>query len=1043
MKRLTLFIALLAFCSMQFLSAQNRQISGVVTSAQDNSLLPGASITVLGTTIGTITSADGSFTLDVPENATTIVVSFIGMKTQEIEIGNLTSFEIALQSDLLGLEEVMVVAYGTSKKYSFTGSASNVSSSVLENKPVTDLAKALQGSASGLQITTASGQPGAQTSVRIRGYGSAEASSAPLYVIDGVAIESGNFSEVTNEDDFGTTSDILSTLNPNDIESVTVLKDASAASLYGSRAANGVIIITTKKGHSGKTKFNAFAQTGLSDRAVQPYDMMNTAEYYSFLWNGLKDTQLENGATPETAAAYADSEAPGIAGRNPYSLASPYALDGTLLPDAEQIIDTDWQDEIFRTGITREYGLSASGGNETTNFYLSGGYYDQEGIVLGSDFDRYSAKLNLKNEATDFLTIGMNSSLSYTTQNTPMGSGQAASPNLFAFWVPGTNPLYDIDENGDFVLVGGNKQYNWQNPVMLDFNPVALSEMNIMKSSTGRAISSIFGELKIFKNLRLKSILAVDYLTIEDITFDNQEHGNGAAVGGRGDFYDHTNIMYSSTNTLVYNKSIGANHNINMLIGQEAIKTSYRRMNAHGTSYPFGGIYELIASSTPVTASSYTSEYSMLSYFSRFNYDFSDKYYISLSYRKDGSSRFGTETRYGDFYSVGATWRLTEESFIPKTDVLNNLKLRASYGTSGNHEIGNYQAKGLFSYGFNYAGRPGMAQTQLANPLLTWEKNANMDIAVEFGLFNTLSGSVNYYNRISDGLLLLEPLSYSTGFEGVVRNTGELLNSGIEIDLKNVNLQTQNITWITSINITSNKNEWTSLPQEEILEGSKLWKVGSGLYEYYIKEWAGVDPATGEAMWYMDIEDEDGEPTGERTLTKNYSEADRYQQGAANPKLFGGLSNSFNYKGIFLDFSLYFSYGGQILDYDLMDVLHDGARPEINLTKDVYDAWKSPGDITTVPKYVLQNGSNSNSRSTRFLHDASYLRVKNISLGYDLPSNIVSKANMQNIRIFAQADNYFTFAKYKNRDPETRLSGNPDWDIPLTKTITIGIKLGL
>lgn len=1043
MKRLSLLIALLAFCSLSFLSGQTRQITGVVTSAQDNSPLPGANISVKGTTIGTITTVDGSFSIQVPENATTLVASFVGMKTMEIEIGNQNQFEIALQPDLLGIEEVMVVAYGTARKYSFTGSASNVSSDVLENKPVSDIAKALQGSASGLQVTTASGQPGSQTSVRIRGYGSAEASSTPLYVIDGVAIETGNYSEVTDEDNFGTTSDILSTLNPNDIESITILKDASAASLYGSRAANGVIIVTTKQGHSGKTRFNAFAQQGISDRSVIPYDMMSAAEYYKFLWNNLRNSRIEAGATPEEAAAYADTEAPSYAGRNPYDIDSPFDLDGNLKPEANQIINTDWQDEVFRTGVTREYGLSADGGNEMTSFYLSGGYFDQEGIVIGSDFKRYSGKVNVQNKATDFLTIGMNNSLSYTVQNTPLGSGQAASPNLFAYWVPGTNPLYDVDENGDYILVGGEKQYNWYNPVMLDFNPVALAEMNILKSTTARAISSLFGELVLFKDLTLKSILSIDYFTIEDIRFDNMEHGNGAVVGGRGDFFDHTSKMYTTTNTLVYDKLLGGSHHINILLGQEALKTSYRQMNAHGTSYPFGGIYELIASSTPVTASSYTSEYSMMSYFSRFNYDYSDKYYLSLSFRRDGSSRFGADTRFGDFYSAGATWRITEEDFIPQTAWLNNLKLRASYGTSGNHEIGNYQAKGLFSYGYNYAGRPGMAQTQLANPLLTWEKNANMDVAVEFGLFNTLTGSINYYQRASDGLLLLEPLSYSTGFEGVVRNTGELMNSGVELEFQNINVQTSSITWTTSLNVTTNKNEWTSLPQEEILNGSKLWKVGTGLYEYYIEEWAGVDPATGEAMWYKDVLDSEGEPTGERTLTKNYSEADRYMQGPANPKFFGGFANMFNYKGLELNFSLYFSYGGQILDYDLMDVLNDGARPEINLTKEALNAWQEPGDITTVPKYIIQNGSNSNARSTRFLHDASFLRVKNIMIAYDLPSSIVSRVSMQNIRVFAQAENYFTLARYKNRDPETRLSGNPDWDIPLIKTVTVGIKLGL
>lgn len=1043
MKKLTLLLFLVTICSFQFLNAQVTEISGVVTSAQDGNALPGASIRVKGTTIGTISSLDGSYTLEVPAGATTLVVSFVGMKSTELGINGQSSIDIALAPDLLGIEEVMVVAYGSAKKYSFTGSASNVDGESLENRPVSDLAKALQGSAAGLQITTASGQPGAQTSVRIRGYGSANASSTPLYVVDGVAIETGNVSEVTNEDDFGTTSDILSTLNPNDIESITVLKDASAASLYGSRAANGVIIITTKQGHTGKTKFQAFGQIGISDRSVKPYDMMSASEYYGFLWNNIRQSRLDAGLSPEAAAAYADANAPGFAGNNPYNLSSPFDVDGNLKPDAKQIIDTDWQDEVFRTGVTKEYGVSASGGNEKTSFYLSGGHFSQEGIVLGSDFERFSGKVNLSNKATDFLKIGMNNTLSYTTQNTPMGAAQAASPTLFAFWVPGTNPVYLQDENGDYILQAGNKQYSWNNPVMLDFNPVGLADMNIMRSKTARAMSNAFAELTILKDLTLKSLVAVDYYNMEDITYDNPEHGNGAVVGGRGDFYDHSNLMWTTTNTLVYDKNISETHHLNFLMGQEAIKSQYRQLNSHGTGYPFGGIYELIASSTPVATSSYTSEYSMVSYFSRFNYDFSDKYYLSLSYRRDGSSRFGSEKRFGDFYSAGATWRITEESFMPEISWLNNLKLRASYGTSGNHEIGNYAARGLFSYGFNYAGRPGMAQTQLANALLTWEKSASMDVAVEFGLFNTLSGTINYYQRKSDGLLLENPLSYTTGFDNILENTGELMNKGVEVELTNINLQTKNTTWITSFNITTNKNEWTSLPQEEILNGSKIWKEGTGLYEYYIKEWAGVDPATGEAMWYKDVVNENGDPTGEKTLTKNYSEAVRYMQGQANPKFFGGLTNNFNWKGIGFDFTIFFSYGGQLLDYDMMDIMHDGRRPEINMTKEAFDAWKEPGDITHVPKYTIQNGSNANARSTRFLHDASYVRLKNATLSYQLPSQLINAAKLESVRIFVQADNYLTLAAYKSRDPETRLTGNTDWDVPMTKTITFGIKLGL
>lgn len=1043
MKRLTLVFAMLAICSLQLLLAQTRQITGVVTSSQDGSPLPGASVAVKGTTIGTITAIDGSYELNIPENASTLVVSFVGMKTSELPIEGRSEMDVALDSDLLGIEEVMVVAYGTTKKYSFTGSASNIGADVVENKPVSDITKALQGSAAGLQITSASGQPGSASEVRIRGFGSVTASSDPLYVVDGVAITSGNYSEIANDDNYGTSADVLSTLNPNDIESINVLKDAAAASLYGSRAANGVIIITTKQGKSGKTRFEAFAQTGISERAVDGYDLMDAATYYQHLWKGIQRGQIERGSSPQAAADYADGLAPGIAGRNPYNIDSPFDADGNLKPEAEQIIDADWQDAVYRTGVTNEYGVSATGGNDNTSFYLSGGYYNQEGIVIGSDFERFTGKLNLSNQATDFLKIGMNNTLGYTVQNTPPGALGAANPGLFANIIPGTNPIFQVDENGDPILIGGQKVYDYNNPVQLDFNPVGLAKQDIYSTKTGRVLSSAFAELTLFRDITLKSILSVDYLVLNDQLYYNPEHGNGATVGGRSQVMNHDKLLWTTTNTALYSKDINESHRVDILIGQEALKSGYRFIESHATNFPFGGVTELRASATPVTTDSYLSEFSLVSYFSRINYDFRDKYYLSASYRRDGSSRFGAENQFGDFYSVGAAWRVSEESFIDNTGWLNSLRLRTSFGTSGNNEIGNYAAKGLYSYGYNYSGVPGMVQTQLANPILTWEKNTSLDIGIEFGLFGTFTGNVTYYNKVSDGLLLEDPLSMTTGFENITTNIGEVKNTGVEVELSNINIQTSDWTWITSFNITANQNEWTSLPQDQIINGSKLWKVGNSIYEYYIREWAGVDPATGEAMWYTDVLDAEGNPTGERTLTKDYGEAVRYEQGDAAPDFFGGFTSNLSWRNFDFDFTFYFSYGGLILDQDYQDIMHDGSVPSRNLSNEALEAWQQPGDVTHVPKYVYQNDAQSNDRSTRFLHDASYLRLRNATLSYNLPSSILNRVNIASARVFVQADNYLTIAAYKGRDPETRLSGNTNWDIPIPKTVTFGLKLGL
>jgi TonB-linked SusC/RagA family outer membrane protein len=433
----------------------------------------------------------------------------------------------------------------------------------------------------------------------------------------------------------------------------------------------------------------------------------------------------------------------------------------------------------------------------------------------------------------------------------------------------------------------------------------------------------------------------------------------------------------------------------------------------------------------------------MVSYFSRLNYDFNEKYYISLSYRRDGSSRFGADKKYGDFYSVGASWRLSSESFMPQIDWLDDARFRFSYGTSGNENIDNYLSKGLFEYGYNYDGQPGMQQVQLANPLLTWEQNEVLDVALDFRLFNRISATVDYYVRTSNDLLLEKPLSMTSGFDNIISNIGEMKNYGWEIELISSNIETDDFKWITNLNFTQNKNEWTELPQDQILDGSKVWEVGYSRYEFYIREWAGVDPATGEAMWYIHEEGPEGERTGEKTLTKNYTEATRTYMGSALPDFYGGLTNNFSFFNFDLSILFHYSIGGLFYDYDEAELMHDGATPSTNLLEASKDAWKQPGDVTNVPRYVHQNSSNSNERSSRFLHDASYVRMKNITLAYNLPRSVCNRIKVDNARIFVQGDNLLTWSAYRNRDPEGNLAGTANTLMPNIKTFTVGLRLGL
>lgn len=584
------------------------------------------------------------------------------MQTQEVAVA--PSLRVILKSDSEILDEVTVIAYGTAKKDSLTGSVATIKSSDMEKLPVTSFEKALQGLSPGLQIASVSGQPGSSTQVRIRGIGSMSASSTPLYVIDGVAIEAANLSEVANTSKYGTSANPLSNLNPNDIESITILKDASAASLYGSRAANGVILITTKQGKKGQAKVSFKAQMSSSKLPSGGYNLMNASEHYALYYGGFYNNNIAKGMSSEEASAAANKSTQSMYGRNPYNVANPLDASGDLTSGAQLMIDTDWLDEVFRTGMSQEYDISVNGGNEKSKYFISMGYMNQEGIVIGSDFERYSGRANVSTEIKPWFSMGINSTFSLAKQNTPVGGGGGASPLTNGIFLPNAVPVYDLDENFQMQYdENGKPLYNFKNPIFQDMNVISFAQTDKYATNTYRVLVNPYVDFN-FYGVHWKTSLSYDYINLDETQWYNAEHGNGKAAQGRLYKYAIWNNTFGLTSTLNYNFNIKEDHHFSVLAGYEIYNKEYKRTYAQGTKFPIGGLTELNVAATPQEVGSVTDKERMLSYFGRLNYDYQNKYFASFSIRSDGSSRFAPGHRYGTFWSVGLNWRVSEENFM-------------------------------------------------------------------------------------------------------------------------------------------------------------------------------------------------------------------------------------------------------------------------------------------------------------------------------------------------------------------------------------------
>ena len=1030
------FLAIVVSATLWAAVQQEIRISGTVIS--DGEPLPGVSVQIKGETTGTITDMDGKYSISAPSDAI-LVYRFVGLKTVEQPVNGRNMINVTLESDSKELDEVMVVAYATAKKYSFTGAASTVKGDEIAKLQVASVSRALEGTVSGVQASAASGQPGTDAEVRIRGIGSINASSAPLYVVDGVPFDGS-----------------VNSINPDDIASMTVLKDAASAALYGSRGANGVIIITTKQGQTdSKTTVNVKASFGGSNRAVRDYDRIGTNDYFQLYWEALRNqyaNDTEN-YTPATAAAQAAKDLVTKLmgdGPNPYgtNYPQPVGTDGKLVDGARPLWDFDWSDAMEQQALRTELNLNVSGGGQKNQYFFSAGYLNDKGIALESGYQRFNLRSNITSEMTSWLKGGVNMSFAHSMQNYPVSSDTKTSNVINAGrTMPGFYPIYEVnadgslktDANGELIPDFGSYRpsgstSNWNLPATL---PLDKSE-RMKDEFSGRT----FLEVTFIPGLKFKTSFNFDLINYNSLDFTNSLIGPSVTTGGGSSRVNTRTFSWTWNNIVTYDKTIGEHH-FNILAGQEAYSYRYDELSASRTKMALPDMPELVVGSQLTGGSGYRIDYALAGYFTQLLYDYQSKYFFSASYRRDGSSRFAPETRWGNFWSLGASWRIDRENFMISTsDWLSALTLKASYGAQGNDNLGTYYAsKGLYAIVSNL-GENALVSDRIATPKLKWETNLNFNVGIDFSLWNNrVSGSFDFFQRRSKDLLYSRPVAPSLGYKSVDENVGALKNTGIELSLNGTLINTQDFIWKLGLNLTHYKNEVTELPLKDMPpSGVNKLAVGRSVYDFYTKEWAGVDPENGNPLWYMDILDKDDNVVGRGTTSVYKDATDYFVNKSSLPKVYGGFNTSFSYKGVELSAIFAYSVGGYIMNRDITMILHNGSSAGRAWSKEILNRWTPENRYTDVPALATTT-NNWTSYSTRFLQNNSYMRLKNLTLSYTLPKQLVSKAALSNVQVFVQSDNLFTIHRNQGLDPEQGITGLTYYRYPAMRSFTGGINV--
>lgn len=988
---------------------------------------------------GTTTDENGQFSLSTSRTfPLTLTVRFIGYQVQEVQVRDAREpLVVALAEELNQLDETVVVGYTTAKRSSYTGSVAVVSAAQLDQLQITTIGKALQGTVPGLQSIASAGQPGNDAELFVRGIGSVNASTAPLYVIDG--IPGGNPNQ----------------LNPSDIESISVLKDATASALYGSRGANGVIVITTKSGVlNAKTSVNFSANHGYTGRAVADYDYLSPQEYYELQWEAIRNTQVDQGKTLAEAAQYAtDYLVDGALKVNIFGpqYPNPVGTNGRLATGATPLWNDDWGTAISRPGLRQQYDLSASGGSANTKYFLSGGYLNEEGWIRTSEFERYNFRTNIQSKINRWFEAGANVSLTSSFQRSPNQSdsnmGNFAN---FQRLLSNIYPVYERNPDGTYILdEDGNRKWDYG----LWRPATASSGVNILGSSAhaisgDRTDAVLLGtnfSINFLRNLSLRTTANVDYRSRTSHTYSHSYYSTGVIAEGAGSASRSArrNLNYTVNSFLNYAVQIGGEHAITVLAGPEIYVENESELSGSRTGFQVLGKTEPSAGTVSGAFTGTSTDYRLASWLGQLNYDLLDRYHFSASFRRDGSSRFSKQSRWGNFWSIGGAWNIKRESFLRDVEKLDNLNLRVSYGAQGNDRVGNFAYGGFYSI-YNSLDMLGLRPSDLPTPELKWETNLNLNFGLDFSLFNNrLVAQLDLFDRQSRDLLFNKPLTPSTGYNGIDANIGSLSNRGIDGQITAVPIRNSDFHWNITLNLGHYRNRITRLPQDEILTGSigqygntKKMVEGGSVYDFFIKEWAGVNPENGKATWYKDVVDESGNITG-RTTTENQTEATPYFQGSSLPDLYGGLNNSFSYKGFNLSFLLSYNIGGKIFDGDQPMIMHLGYAPGRNWSREALSRWTPENTDTDFPRLSYVSDSWNTIPSTRFLYNATYARLRNVNLSYALPRQLVSGWGLTDVRLRLIGENLLTFYGHKGLDPEQTVGGATFYRYPAQKAYSL------
>lgn len=1069
-RRLTFLLSLLVL-SIGLVSAQVSKVTGVVVSAEDGEPVIGASVLVVGTNLGTITDIDGKYEIaNVPADAKHLRISYVGMETQQVSIKP-GMIRTELRSDTEVIDEVVVVAYGTAKKSSFTGSASVVGAKNIEKRAITNATSALEGNTSGVQVTSALGQPGESASVRIRGFGSVNASNAPLYVVDG-AVYNGD----------------ISNINPSDIESMTVLKDAASTSLYGSSAGNGVILITTKKGSntSGGTGITLNISQGWSSRAYDDYARVGVYDYYPLQWQMLKNSRISSGDTAEEAALYASENIIDELKYNPFVGVADTEIvgtDGRLNPAANALKwgdDLDWEDAAYSTGYRQEYNVSYNSSNEKSDSYASVGYLKDNGYMLKTDFERYSGRVNYNVYPVKWFKSGVNLGLVRTNSNysTSTSDNSSGYSNLSRF-IRTMAPIYPVHkhdlETGEYLDAENNSTtdpsqytYDYEGARISSNGRDAIAETlwNEREISNMNITARVYATIMPIEGLSLTVNYALENTDLRRKVYENPLVGDGTSGPGRLNLLTTRTLTQTFNQLINYNKSFG-NHTFDILLGHENYEYKYEYEYAMKIGEVISGIYDFENFTSINELSSYTNRYRKEGYFGRLNYDYADKYYASISYRHDGSSRFSKDNRWGNFWSFGASWRISEEDFMKDISWLSNLKLRASYGQTGNDAIldadddaSYYPYQLLYTLGVNNASEAGIYLSSLVDTNLKWETQVSADVAIEFGLFdNRLTGSLEYFTKQSKDLLFDTSIPLSNGVSSIVQNIGKVKNNGVEFDLNYQLLRRNDWTFSIGVNGTHIKNKVTQLPagnENGIVTGSKKYMVGHSIYEFWLRQWYGVNPENGDGLYYLDTDaynEADGTLSESvkstlvtidgKQLTNSYRYAKYDYSGSAIPKLYGGFNFNLGYKDFELSAVFSYSLGGKVLDLTYANLM---ATDEFGyaMSEDVKKAWQKPGDITDVPRLDANSThatSIGQSYSTRWLTNANYLNLRTVTLSYNLPAKWLHHVMVKNARLSVSAENLFMIKARQGLNPQANYAGVSYNEYMPARNITLGLNV--